>query len=125
MPRTLKTLAATAAVIALLPWWAGDARPQAGLREVPLGFCSLSSMLAATGLASCAGGIPAGTTYAVICANTQGVVWRDDGPAPTGTAGSGGQGITAGYCIPYNGNFGQILFIQQAGGAILSVTFYK
>lgn len=98
---------------------------QNGTRQVPLGFCSLSSMSASTGLASCSGGIPTNTTYAVICAYVQAVNWRDDGTAPTGTVGTGGQGIPAGSCIPYNGTFTAIRFIQQSGGAILGVSFYQ
>lgn len=105
--------------------FAGGAHAQSGLRQVPLGFCALSSMSAATSLTSCSGGIPVGTTYAVICAYTQGVVWRDDGTPPTATPGSGGQGIAAGQCIPYNGTFTLIQFIQQTGGALLGVSFYK
>lgn len=166
---------------------------QSSLREVPLGFCSLSSMGAATPLSSCqvasftgtgsgtnltisavsgivsAGevlsgtGVPAGTTilsqasginggagvyvtsapttsngasltasgpptaatYAVICAYNQGIVWRDDGVAPTTTPGSGGQGIATGLCIPYNGTLSAFQAIQQAGGAVLGVSFYR
>lgn len=98
---------------------------QSGLRQVPLGFCTLSSMSAATALATCSGGIPSGTTYGVFCAYTQGVVWRDDGTAPTGTAGSGGQGLSAGQCLPYNGTFTAIQFIQQASGAVLGISFYR
>lgn len=109
----------------LLLAWATSARAQSGLRQVPLGFCALSSMSASTALASCSGGLPAATTYAVICAYTQGIVWRDDGVAPTGTPGTGGQGLAAGQCIPYNGTFTAIRFIQQTSGAILGVTFYR
>lgn len=101
------------------------AHAQNGTRQVPLGFCALSSMSAATGLASCSGGIPNGTSYAVICAYTQGVVWRDDATNPTGTPGSGGQGIAANQCIPYNGTFTAIKFIQQTSGALLGVSFYR
>lgn len=112
--------------LALLAAFAGgDALAQSGQRQTPLGFCSLSSMSTATLLSSCSGGIPTGTTYAVICAYTQGVTWRDDGVAPTATAGSGGQGISAGQCIPYNGTFTAIQFIQQTSGAVLGVAFYK
>lgn len=175
-------------ISAILP-----ARAQTGLREVPLGFCSLSSMSSSTGLSSCAmatftgtgsgknltvssvtgiigvgevlsgTGIPSGTivasqstgtpggagvyvtsvattsngasltasgpptaaTYAAICAYAQAVVWRDDGVAPTATPGSGGQGIAAGSCIPYNGTLSAFRAIQQTGGAILGVSFYK
>lgn len=113
------------AVIASLFASACPVFAQASLRQVPLGFCALSSMAAATSLSTCSGGIPNGTAYAVICAYSQGVVWRDDGIAPTGTPGSGGQGLAASQCIPYNGTFTAIQFIQQTSGAILGVSFYR
>lgn len=109
----------------LLLGWASSARAQSGLRQVPLGFCALASMSTSTALATCSGGIPANTTYAVICAYAQGVVWRDDGVAPTATPGTGGQGLAAGQCIPYNGTFTAIRFIQQVSGALLGVSFYQ
>lgn len=96
-----------------------------GLRNVPLGFCTLSSMSASTLLSTCSGGIPAGTSYAVICAYAQGIVWRDDGTAPTATPGTGGQGLAAGQCLPYNGTFTAMRFIQQASGAIVGIAFYR
>lgn len=111
--------------ILLIAFGASVARAQGGLRQVPLGFCALASMSASTALSTCSGGVPAGSTYAVICAYTQGIVYRDDGTAPTGTAGSGGQGIAAGSCIPYNGDFTKIRFIQQTSGALLGVSFYR
>jgi hypothetical protein len=122
---TKKLLLLLTVIAAVLALNVAPAPAQSGLRQVPLGFCPLSSMTGATSLTSCSGGIPANTTYAVICAYTQGVVWRDDGVAPTGTPGSGGQGLSAGACIPYNGTFTAIQFIQQASGALLGVTFYK
>lgn len=120
--KTLVRFIATAVALALT---SPPAAAQSGLRQVPLGFCSLASMAASTALATCSTGIPSGTTYAVICAYTQGVVWRDDGTAPTGTPGTGGQGLAANQCIPYNGTFTAIRFIQQASGAILGITFYR
>ena len=104
---------------------------QSGLRQVPLGFCTDSSLGSAVGLASFTGtacSVPANlvqATYAVICAYTSGVVWRDDGTAPTGTPGTGGQGIAANQCIPYNGTFTAIQFIQQSSGAIIGVALYR
>lgn len=114
-----------AAVIAALLFGAPHAVAQSGLRQVPLGYCALSSMSASTALTSCSGGIPSGTTYAVICAYAQGVVWRDDGGSLSGTPGSGGQGLAAGQCLPYNGTFTALRFIQQTSGAILGVSFYR
>lgn len=107
---------------------------QQGLRQVPLGFCSLSSMTAATGLGSCTTtvapgatitGIPGGTTYAVVCAYTQGVVWTDNNNNPTGTPGTGGQGIAANQCVPFNTTLQNLLFIQQTSGAVLGINFYR
>jgi hypothetical protein len=72
-----------------------------------------------------ASGAPTQATYAVICAYTQAINWRDDGVAPTGTVGSGGMGLTAGSCIPYDGTFTAFQAIQQTSGAILGVSFYK
>ena len=71
------------------------------------------------------GGVPVPATYAVICAYTQAVNYRDDGVAPTGTLGTGGQGIAAGNCIPYSGTMTALQFIQQTSGAILGVSFYR
>lgn len=102
----------------------GKAHAQGGMTQQPLGFCSMSSISTATLLSTCTG-FPIGATYAVVCAYTQGIVWRDDGPAPTATAGSGGQGLAAGQCMGYNGRMGQIQFIQQTSGAVLGITFYK
>lgn len=121
----LKLIAAALIGFSVFHIFAPPARSQSGLRQVPLGFCALSSMAASTALASCSGGIPTGTTYAVICSYAQGVVWRDDGTAPSATPGTGGQGIAANQCIPYNGDFTKIRFIQQTSGAVLGVSFYR
>ena len=71
-------------------------------------------------------GVPPGAKYASICVYTQTVNWLDDG-VPTATVGTGGQGIPAGSCLPYNSPLGltKIQFIQQAATAIVSVTFYR
>lgn len=113
-------IAAVLAALIAAPAWA-----QSGLRQVPLGFCTLSSMSASTLLSTCSGGIPSGTSYAVICASTQGVNWRDDGTAPTGTTGSGGLPLAAGQCMSYNGTFTALRFIQLTSGAILGISFYR
>lgn len=96
-----------------------------GLRHTPVKFCSLASMAAATSLTTCAGGLPSLVNYAVICAYTQGVVWRDDGTDPTTTPGTGGQGLAAGQCLSYSGTFTAIKFIQQTAGAVLGVSMYQ
>jgi hypothetical protein len=71
-------------------------------------------------------GVPQAARYASICAYTQAVNWLDDG-VPTAVVGTGGQGIPAGSCLPYNSPVGltRIQFIQQTATAIVSVTFYQ
>lgn len=107
------------------------AKAQYTLRQVPLGYC-YATLSSATTLAQMIASTPTctqaninATTYAVICAYVQAIVYKDDGQAPTSTAGSGGQGISAGSCIPYNGTFSKLQFIQQDGGAVVGVSLYK
>jgi hypothetical protein len=102
-----------------------DLRAQVPIqRAVPLGFitCGVAS---ATLLSACSTGVPASATYAMICATTQGINYRDDGVAPTATVGSGGIGIASGTCITYAGNLLAIQFIQQSATAVLGVAFYR
>lgn len=101
-------------------------------RHTPIGSCSISSPASPTFLnaSTCSGvwgnGVPVQANYAVICAYTQGINWTDGpGETVTATAGTGGQAIAAGNCIPYDGNFNQIQFIQQTAGAVIRVTFYR
>ena len=70
-------------------------------------------------------GVPPSANYAVVSVVTQGVVYRDDGTAPTGTPGSGGIGVSAGSYLPYTGPLGSIQFIQQASGAVIGINFWR
>lgn len=70
-------------------------------------------------------GIPPTAQYAVICASVQAVNYRDDLTDPTITPGMGGQFIPAGSCLPYNGTFIRLKFIQQVPTAILGISFYQ
>lgn len=71
------------------------------------------------------GGIPPSANYMVACAYTQAVNWRDDLVAPTATVGTGGQGIPAGSCIPYNSTMSQWQVIQQTATAVVRLSFYN
>lgn len=97
-------------------------RPGAAPRYTPLGYCQLTSMSSSTGLASCAGGVPATATVAQLCVEAQAVRYRDDGTAPTATI---GMPAAAGTCFPISGNLSAIRFIQSTAGAILNVSFYR
>ena len=93
-------------------------------RYTPKGFCTLGSLAASQLLSSCAGGIPTGANYAVICAVSQGVNWRDDGVAPT-AANGGGMPLVAGSCFAYNADMTALRFIQTASSAVINVSFYQ
>lgn len=83
-------------------------------RYVPLGFVSGSPTVATTL------SVPAGATHALISAITGAAFFRDDGTAPTATAGIS---IPAGTTFEYSGNLAQIQIIQATG--TLNVSFYK
>lgn len=85
----------------------------------PLGYQQIgSATLAAATLLT----VPAGATYAVIQAETEGSRWRDDGSAPTATV---GMTLAAGEELAYSGSLAALQFIRQAAGAILNINYYK
>jgi len=89
------------------------------------GTYTLNIPLTVTSESITTAGVPPQASYAVFCAYVQGVVWLDNGATPTGTAGTGGEGLSAGACLPYNATFTAFQAIQQAGGAILGISFYR
>lgn len=89
------------------------------------GIYTLSAPLTVGSEAMTTAGIPPASSYAVICASTQAVNYRDDGTAPTATPGSGGQFIPSGQCIGYNGTFLNLQFVQQTSTAVLGISFYQ
>lgn len=104
------------------------AQAQQGARiiPVPTSFCAITALTTAISLSSaCSAGIAAVPGYLVICAYGAGVNYRDDGVAPTATIGVGGQGITAGQCLGYNGAPNSLQFWGQTAGATLGVSFYR
>lgn len=120
----------SAAAILVASQLCGQADAQSGLRNQPAGFCTSPSLASATGLSGFTCNFVSGANlenvqYGVICTYTQGIVWRDDGVAPTASPGSGGEGVSAGSCFGYNGNFQAIQFIQQSLGAVVGATLYK
>lgn len=112
-------------VAAFIAFGAGGAHAQGLFGNDSLGFCSLTPSTS-TQMSSCTGGVPFGTTWALVCAYTQNINYRDDptNTAPTGTVGTGGQQVASGQCIVYNGNFQRFRMIQQAASAVVGITFY-
>jgi hypothetical protein len=88
------------------------------------GTYQTSQATTSSGASLTTSGVPTKADYAVICATTAAINWRDDGTAPTGTAGTGGNGIAAGNCIRYDSTFSQLQFIQQASGGIVGINYY-
>lgn len=89
---------------------------------VPLGYCQLTSIDAAVGLASCSGGIPAGASYAIVTAEAQAVRWRDDAVNPTTTV---GMPVAVGAPFFYSGTLSKFRVISQTAGGKLDVSFYR
>lgn len=85
--------------------------------EKPLGYQQITSLSAATGFT-----IPAGTSYAVVQAESQPVRWRDDGTDPTATV---GMRIPVGDALIYTAQtMAKIKFIEETASAKLNVSYY-
>lgn len=81
------------------------------------GYQQLTSLAAATALT-----VPAGTSFALINAETQDVRWRDDGTDPSATV---GMLIAAGSTLQYEAaDLAIIKFIQTAASAKLNISYY-
>lgn len=93
-----------------------------GLPLVPLGYCQLTSIDAATKLSTCSGGIPTGANLVYFIPETQAVRIRDDGVAPTASVGFP---IAVGAPVLYTATVTSIQVISQIAGAKLNVLFYK
>ncbi len=82
----------------------------------PLGFEAIADLSTAVGLT-----VPSGADFAVIRATGAVVYWRDDGVAPTSSA-----GMPLGVTDPpleYFGDLSAIRFVSASGG--VSVSFYR
>lgn len=93
-----------------------------GVPLIPLGYCQLTSIDAATALSACPGGIPAGATLAFVQPEAQAIRYRDDGTAPTTTAGFP---LAVGASLLYAGTLSKVRVISQTSGAKLDVLFYR
>lgn len=80
------------------------------------GYQQITSLSSATLLT-----VPAGSTLAVIEAESQAVRWRDDGTNPTSSV---GHVLNPGDVYVYRGNLGGIKFIEVTTSAKLSVSYY-
>ncbi len=126
----LAAAAALVAKIALAAVFAGvgtayGQETMPGLPVVPLGYCQITAaqLESAVGLSSCTGGIPLGATMVTLQAETADVRYRDDGTAPTASAGM----LVVSGTSPslYTGTLSTIRFIAASGSPVLNVAFYR
>ncbi len=89
--------------------------------RTPLGFQFINTLSASIGLE-----VPDGATHAVIQVETQSVRWRDDGTPPTAAVGMplSVDSLGFGQRFTYFGDLSAIRFIEQAGGAKLTIAYY-
>lgn len=83
---------------------------------VPKGYQQIVGLAASTALI-----VPAGSTYALIATQGQGVRWRDDGTAPTAAIGFE---LLIGQVMKYDATLTALRFIQEAATATLNVSYY-
>lgn len=98
------------------------AQSNAPLLTIPLGYCQLSAIAAATALSSCAGGIPAGATAMAFQVTTTSARYRDDGTNPTSAVGFP---VATGVTIFYTGALSKFTIIPTAATSTVDILFYR
>lgn len=111
-----------AAILGMVLGPFSQCKAETGLVYVPLGYCQLTSLSAASKLSACSGGIPAGATMALISVEGEAIRYRDDAMAPTASV---GMPLVPGQAFQYSGTLSKIQFIEQTSGASIDVLFYK
>ena len=82
-----------------------------------LGYQQITSLAAATALT-----VPAGTSKALIQAETQAVRWRDDGTSPTASV---GMNLAVGDMLEYDSaQLAIVKFIEVVASAKLNISYY-
>lgn len=84
----------------------------------PNGFQQITDVSSAVGLT-----VPVNTRYALIQVLTANVRWRDDGTSPTATVGI--QIVAGDPPFFYNGEPGDIEFIEEEASAEINVSYYS
>jgi hypothetical protein len=84
----------------------------------PLGYQQLAANSTAQALT-----VPAGANCALFAVETANVRWRDDGVAPTTSA---GMPIVAGAApFFYSGTLSALQFIAESGSPLVNVSYYR
>jgi hypothetical protein len=82
----------------------------------PLGHEQVTGLSSVKGLT-----VPKGAQRALLVCTDQNVRWRDDGTNP---ASDTGIQLTTGTLFWYSGDLSAIKFIEEAGSAVLEVSYY-
>jgi hypothetical protein len=90
---------------------------------VPVGYCQLTATGSAALVSTCSGGIPVGTSVAYITVETANIRWRDDGTAPTTSAGM--LIVAAAPVLLYQGDVTKMQIIAVSGSPVVDISFYK
>lgn len=87
--------------------------------SAPLGYAqaALTTVQALSALLA----VPAGATYAILTAETNGFRWRDDGTNPTAGV---GMPVAAGSTLVYDGDLSAIRVVSQTGTCTLNVAYF-
>lgn len=88
------------------------------------GYQQITDLSSAVGLTvptTTPNGLNGKPVFALIIAESQGVRWRDDNTAPTGSI---GMPLAVGVPLQYDGDLSKIKFIQQAASAKLNISYY-
>lgn len=118
----IKIVAVLALALAPVTAWSQSFVRQAN--TPPAGFCQLTLSGSAAEISTCTGGIPKGARTALIRVETANARWRDDGTAPTTTAGMLMQ-TTDTFLLDYTGNLAALQFIAVTGSPVLDISFYQ
>lgn len=89
-----------------------------------LGYQQITGLTAVKGLTVPTvdlNGFRIGPTIAIITVEGAGVRWRDDAIDPTAAV---GMPIASGVTLQYDGDLGQIKFIEQSATAKINVSYY-
>ena len=86
-------------------------------RQVNMGYQQLAVSTAAASLT-----VPNTANLAVICATGQNARMRDDGTAPTASA---GLPLTTNQPFTYDGELSRVQIIAEAGTATVEILYYK
>lgn len=90
---------------------------------VPVGYCQLTATGTAALVSTCTGGIPVGASVAYISVETANIRWRDDGTAPTTSAGM--PIVAAAAPFLYQGDLTKLQVIAVSGSPVVDLAFYK